>query len=63
MAHIDKKGLAGKPFLLPQRDPDHNARRFKSYNIPEFMVCPVELSQRQIINAIKEEPRKVTVKN
>jgi Tol biopolymer transport system component len=63
MAHIDKKGRAGKPFLLPQRDPDQNARRFKSYNIPEFMVCPVDLSQRQIINAIKEEPRKVTVKN
>ena len=32
---------AHKAFELPQSDPEHNTRRLKSYNRPEFMVEPV----------------------
>lgn len=32
---------AHKPFVLPQRDPEHNTLRLKSYNRPEFMIEPI----------------------
>ena len=35
---------AHKAFELPQSDPEHNTRRLKSYNRPEFMVEPVKHS-------------------
>ena len=31
-----EKGVFSKPFMLPQRRPLDNLRRFKSYNVPEF---------------------------
>ena len=37
LTHFDGKGHFSKPFLLPQKDPDHNTLRLKSYNIPEFV--------------------------
>ena len=37
LAHSDGNGHFDKPFLLPQKDPDHNTFRLKSYNIPEFV--------------------------
>ncbi len=39
-----KDGKAHKAFLLPQEDPEHNIYRLKSYNRPEFMIEPVEIS-------------------
>lgn len=41
ISYFDGK-KAHKPFVLPQRDPEHNALRLKSYNRPEFMVEPVK---------------------
>lgn len=43
IAHLDKDGNPGKPFLLPQEDPRHNVLRMKSYNVPEFIDGKVEL--------------------
>lgn len=43
LAYWDKEGKAGKPFLLPQKNPKHNIWRMKSYNIPEFILERVEL--------------------
>ncbi len=37
-------GKAGKAFMLPQKDPEHNTFCLKSYNRPEFMVEPVKIS-------------------
>ncbi|MCQ2390169.1 MAG: hypothetical protein MJ240_01995, partial [Kiritimatiellae bacterium] len=31
-----EKGVFTKPFMLPQRRPLDNLRRFKSYNVPEY---------------------------
>lgn len=42
IAWMDAQGKLHKPFLLPQRSPEHNVLRMKSYNIPEFIkgeVC------------------------
>jgi len=51
-----KDGKAGKPFILPQSDPDFYSVFFKSYNIPEFMVKPVRVSSAQIARAVKKNP-------
>ncbi len=55
IAHIDENGRAGKPFLLPQRDPWHYYDDlFRSYNVPEFVTGPVpfeSIRAQQAINA------------
>lgn len=43
ISYFDGK-KAHKAFALPQRDPQHNSIRLKSYNRPEFMVEPVKQS-------------------
>ncbi len=40
-SHCYKDGRFTKPFLLPQRNPDHNAQRLNAYNIPEFIKAKV----------------------
>ncbi|MBO7547350.1 MAG: PD40 domain-containing protein, partial [Bacteroidales bacterium] len=55
IAHIGEDGVAGKPFMLPQRDPGRYYQDlFLSYNVPEFVTGPVRLDQvraRRIINS------------
>lgn len=47
--HFDATtGTFTKPFLLPQEDPAHHARRMLSYNIPEFANGPVTRSPKAI---------------
>lgn len=41
IAHYNGDGHFTKPFLLPQKNPDQNIYRTKSYNIPEFVKGPV----------------------
>jgi hypothetical protein len=55
-----KNGKPGKPFILPQKDPDFYRALFKSYNIPEFMVEPVTVTQRELMKAINKETINVT---
>lgn len=46
LSHFDGEGHFSKPFLLPQKTPEHNTLRLKSYNIPEFVKGnPGTLSQ------------------
>ncbi len=37
IAHFDGEGHFGKPFMLPQKKPEHNRYRLKSYNVPDFI--------------------------
>ncbi len=37
ISHFDTEGHFTKPFLLPQKNPDHNDLRLKSYNVPDFV--------------------------
>lgn len=53
MSHIDSAGNAGKPFILPQRDPAHYDSFTKCYNVPEFAIAPVRFSERQLLKAIQ----------
>ena len=60
IAHIDGNGLAGKPFMLPQRSPKaFYEDLFRSYNVPEFVTGPVHLDKiraQKLINAPERVP-------
>ncbi|MDO5308438.1 MAG: hypothetical protein Q4G03_02940 [Planctomycetia bacterium] len=55
-AHVDDQGRADKPFVLPQYDPEHNRKRYKSYNVPEFIVEPIKTPLRNLRKAALSEP-------
>ncbi|MDE6121451.1 MAG: hypothetical protein K2F63_06645, partial [Muribaculaceae bacterium] len=63
ISYFGPDGKAGKPFILPQKSPDFDADRMKSYNIPEFMTAPVELDKRSLVRAIESDPLHVTLRN
>lgn len=54
MAHLDENGTVGKPFLLPQEDPDFYMELMQSYNIPEFITGKVELDVNEIENLVRK---------
>ncbi len=55
IAHVDTAGRFGKPFLLPQRDPAYYDELMQSYNIPEFISGPIDLSPDEITGARHEK--------
>ena len=58
LAHFDENGIAGKPFLLPQRNPEkYYSELFRSYNIPEFVTGPVHLDRISAQKAINSPER------
>ena len=58
IAHFDENGVAGKPFLLPQRDPKaYYEKLFFSYNVPEFVTGPVPLERINAQKAINAPAR------
>ena len=56
--YFDKDGNAHKPFILPQESPDFYTYFLKSYNIPEFLKGPIELTPYEL-----EEAMKMSAKN
>ena len=54
-AYFDSSGQIHKPFLLPQKKPEHDRRLLKSYNIPEFIKGKVELNPYEISRILDGE--------
>ncbi len=49
LAHFDPgTGQFSKPFLLPQKSPDHDSFRLTSYNVPEFIRGKVDKRNKQV---------------
>jgi WD40 repeat protein len=48
ISYIDEKGAAGKPFILPQKDPEFYGRFIKSFNLPEFSTLEVKVNPGKI---------------
>jgi len=48
IAHFDGDGHFGKPFMLPQKNPDFNQWRLQSYNVPDFIKGEVTDRQKKI---------------
>lgn len=53
-AHISSEGLGSRPFELPCQDPDRHLQLLKSYNVPELMRGPIDLSPQEIAAKLKE---------
>ena len=53
-AYIDKDGTPHKPFVLPQKDPEHYLQTFKSYNIPELSAEPAAFDAVTIKHVYEE---------
>lgn len=48
ISHYEGDGRFTKPFLLPQKDPQENILRLKSYNIPEFITERAECLDKNV---------------
>ncbi|WP_291858721.1 hypothetical protein [Marinilabilia sp.] len=55
IAHIDEQGNPGKPFLLPQEDPDYYDMTFYSFNVPEFINGPVDMDLDELEKTVNSE--------
>lgn len=54
-AHIDEKGKASKPFILPQEQVDFYMQFMKSFNIPEFVKGEITMSPYQITQKARKD--------
>jgi Tol biopolymer transport system component len=42
ISYIDEDGHSGKPFILPQKDPEFYGRFLKSFNLPELSTLKID---------------------
>lgn len=56
ITYIDENGIARKPFLLPQKDPEFYRTFLHSFNVPEFAIKPVGTDPYQIEKVAKSIP-------
>lgn len=62
-SHLEDSGRFSKPFMLPQEDPRQNLDNMRSYNVPEFTIEPVKISERRILEVDKKStPEKAVLK-
>jgi len=47
-SYINENGESGKPFILPQKDPEYYNRFEKSFNIPEFSTIEIKMNPGMI---------------
>lgn len=57
LCHIDSAGNAGKPFVVPQRDPAFYDSFVKCFNVPEFAIEKVRFTERQLFSAVNSRKR------
>lgn len=54
LARLDQNGNVSRPFLLPQKDPDHYDFFMKSYNIPELSRNPAGFNASDVEKAFRQ---------
>ena len=59
-SYFDKAGKAHKAFILPQKHSNYYMNLFKSYNVPEFMVRPVDIPRHTLIDVVKKNAEQAT---
>jgi hypothetical protein len=52
IAHLEAGGHFGKPFVLPQRDPEFYGRCLMTYNRPELVAEPMTVSAAELARAM-----------
>jgi dipeptidyl aminopeptidase/acylaminoacyl peptidase len=60
IAHVDEQGNFGKPFVLPQKDPDKYNKYLLNYNRPELMTGKIKVSPQEIRDAARGDAVPVT---
>lgn len=55
ISYIDDNGRSGKPFILPQKDPEFYGRFLKSFNLPELSTLRIKTNPGQIRKAAFSE--------
>lgn len=63
IAYFDKQGRAHRPFLLPQRDPYFYEDYYKSYNVPEFMIEPVNITPQEFARYLDTDAQSVNFRS
>jgi hypothetical protein len=53
ISYIDENGSSGKPFIMPQKDPEFYGRFLKSFNLPELSTMKIEVSPGKIRKSAK----------
>jgi hypothetical protein len=53
ISYIDENGVAGKPFILPQKDPEFYGRFLKSFNLPELSTLKIDVTPGKIRKSAK----------
>ncbi len=56
IAYFSSDRQFGKPFTLPQKNPEHNESFLKSYNRPELIRTKLDLHPRKLFKHIKKDP-------
>lgn len=56
LCYLDEKGKAYKPFLLPQKDPDHYSTYLRTYSVPELINGPVRVTKEQLGRVVRSSP-------
>lgn len=60
-AHVDAEGKVSKPFRLPQQNPrEFDLENIYSFNTPEFTLMPVDISEEQLSQRLKNKERTPT---
>lgn len=57
LAHCTASGEFGKPFILPQRDPEFYDGYLKTFTVPEFATGPVPVGPRTLARAARAGSR------
>ncbi|MDH7599549.1 MAG: hypothetical protein QHH07_07955, partial [Sedimentisphaerales bacterium] len=56
ICHVDPNGNPGKPFVMPQEDPQLYHRGLLSYNTPELLVSKPTYAARLLYKAARARP-------
>ncbi len=54
-AYVSGNGETGKPFVLPQLDPDYYSKMLESFNIPEFVNGKITVTPRDFATAASQK--------
>jgi hypothetical protein len=57
ISYVGPDATCSKPFVLPQRDPEFYDSLLLTYTIPTLAIKPVTVPQRELIEAIKSDPK------
>ena len=59
ISYTDKNGNFGKPFMIPQKDPDYYEESLKSFNVPEFVTGKITSDGRSMLKSFGSPAKNV----